>query len=100
MSKFRLTNKAVEDLTLIWTYTYDNWSERQADIYYEMIIASCQEAADNPLTSGKKYEQIAENIYGFRAASHVIFYRIVLDAEIEIIRILHSSMDLKNRIKE
>lgn len=39
MAKYRFTNKAVEDLASIWNYTFDNWSERQADLYYEMLIA-------------------------------------------------------------
>ena len=35
MAKHKLTNKAVEDLTEIWNYTYDKWSEYQADKYYQ-----------------------------------------------------------------
>jgi toxin ParE1/3/4 len=31
MAKYELTNKAVEDLTKIWEYTIDKWSEQQAD---------------------------------------------------------------------
>lgn len=38
MAKYSLTNKAVEDLSDIWNYTFDHWSERQADIYYQMLI--------------------------------------------------------------
>jgi toxin ParE1/3/4 len=38
MTKFYLTNKAVEDLTDIWNYTLENWSERQADKYYDLLI--------------------------------------------------------------
>jgi toxin ParE1/3/4 len=100
MNKFHFTNKAIEDLASIWNYTFDNWSEQQADIYYKMLIDSCQEITKNPLVLGKRYDQIAENIYGYRAISHIIFYRIISDTEIEIIRIIHNSMDLKNRIKE
>nr|MBR2109993.1 type II toxin-antitoxin system RelE/ParE family toxin [Alistipes sp.] len=33
MAKYHLTNKAVEDLSNIWEYTVDTWSERQADDY-------------------------------------------------------------------
>ena len=33
MAKYKLTNKAVEDLSDIWNYTFDHWSERQADFY-------------------------------------------------------------------
>ncbi|GHV03090.1 toxin ParE1 [Bacteroidia bacterium] len=99
MAKYRFTNKAVEDLSDIWNYTVETWSERQADLYYEMIICTCQDIADNP-SSGRSYEEIAEDIYGLRAGKHVIFYRIISPDTIEVIRILHSCMDLKNRIRE
>ena len=38
MAKYNLTNKAVEDLAKIWDYTFEQWSEQQADNYYEMLI--------------------------------------------------------------
>ena len=31
MAKYHLTNQAVQDLSDIWNYTFDNWSEEQAD---------------------------------------------------------------------
>jgi hypothetical protein len=31
MARYKLTNKAVEDLTQIWNYTFNKWSENQAD---------------------------------------------------------------------
>lgn len=99
MAKYRFTNKAVKDLTDIWNYTVETWSQRQADLYYEMLIGFCQDIADNP-AFGKNYDEIIESLYGFRAGKHIIFYRIISHDEIEIIRILHSSMDLKNRIRE
>ncbi len=100
MAKFRFTNKAVEDLSEIWDYTFDTWSEWQADHYYQMLIGFCEAIANNPLMLGKKYDQIDEGIYGFRAEKHIIFYRIISDTEIEVVRILHGGMDLKSRIKE
>ena len=33
MAKYSLTRKAVEDLSKIWNYTFDTWSENQADTY-------------------------------------------------------------------
>ena len=39
MAKYLLTNKAVEDLADIWNYTFDVWSEKQADAYYNMLLA-------------------------------------------------------------
>ena len=99
MTKYSLTNKAVEDLSDIWNYTFDYWSERQADIYYQMLIENCREIADNP-DIGKNYEDIINRLFGLRAGRHIIFYRKVNPNEVEIIRILHEQMDLKNRILE
>ena len=97
MAKFYLTNKAVEDLEEIWNYTIETWSENQAEIYYSLLIDSCQELANIP-NQGKKYEIIEKNIFGFRVRQHLIFYKIVTEKEIEVIRILHGMMDLKNHL--
>jgi plasmid stabilization system protein ParE len=32
MAKYELTNKAVEDLTEIWKYTCEEWSEQQVAV--------------------------------------------------------------------
>ena len=98
MAKYHLTNKAVEDLSDIWEYTVDTWLERQADDYYNMLIASFQKITENPQLFGLKYEEIAEGLHGYRANKHIIFYRILADEDILIIRILHQRMDLKYRI--
>ena len=100
MAKYHLTNKAVEDLTNIWEYTVDTWSERQADDYYNMLIASFQKITENPRLFGLKYEEIAEGLRGYRANKHIIFYRILADGDILVIRILHQRMDLKLRLLE
>ena len=100
MAKYHLTNKAVEDLANIWEYTVDTWSERQADDYYNMLIASFQKITENPRLFGLKYEEIAEGLCGYRANKHVIFYRILADKDILVIRILHQRMDLKHRVLE
>lgn len=99
MAKYHLTNKAVEDLTNIWNYTFDEWSEQQADKYYQTLIDSCKEIAANP-DLGKNYDGIIPNLFGLRANKHIIFYRKISANEVEITRILHERMDLKNRISE
>lgn len=99
MAEFKLTNKAVEDLSRIWNYTFDNWSEKQADRYFEMLLENCQDIADNP-DLGKNYDGVRDNLFGLKANQHIIFYRKLIDQPIEITRILHERMDLKNRILE
>ena len=51
MAKYRFTNKAVDDLSDIWNYTFENWSENQADKYYEMLINFCKEIAESVNTA-------------------------------------------------
>lgn len=99
MAEYRLTNEAVEDLAKIWNYTYEVWSENQADKYYEMLISNCQEIADNP-DLGKIYGGITQNLLGLKTNRHIIFYRTLNENYIEITRILHERMDLKKRITE
>jgi toxin ParE1/3/4 len=96
---YKLTNKAVDDLTKIWEYTIEKWSEQQADKYYAALIASCQAIADNP-EMGKNYVDISTDLFGFRINRHIIFYRKIADQPIEITRILHERMDLKNRLND
>jgi len=99
MAKYRLTNKAVEDLSNIWNYTFDHWSERQANLYYKMLIENCQEISTKPQI-GKNYEGVINQLFGLRVGRHIIFYRRVSQDDVEITRILHEQMDLKNRILE
>ena len=99
MAEFKLTNKAVKDLSKIWDYTFESWSENQADKYYEMLISSCQEIADNPQL-GKNYDGIIQSLVGMKTNRHIIFYRTLNENYVEITRILHERMDLKKRITE
>ncbi|GGD07161.1 type II toxin-antitoxin system RelE/ParE family toxin [Hyunsoonleella pacifica] len=99
MAKFQLTNKAVEDLNEIWDYTFDKWSEKQAEKYYFQIMEFCKEIAENPKI-GKNYDGIQKDLFGLKANRHIIFYRNLENEPIEITRILHGRMDLKRRIIE
>ena len=99
MPNYTLTKKAVEDLSGIWNYTIDRWSEQQADKYYALLVSSFVEIADNPLL-GKNYNGVILELSGFRAGRHIIFYRQISKNSIEITRILHEKMDLKNRMND
>jgi len=99
MVKYFLTNKAVEDLSKIWEYTYEVWSESQAGKYYELLTSSFQEIVQNP-EIGRNYNEIDSAILGLRVSKHIVFYRLTQSGDIEIIRILHQRMDLKTRMEE
>ena len=97
MAKFNFTNRAVNDLTEIWDYTVEEWSENQAEKYYNLIMASCMDLANNPKL-GKSYDIVTLNVLGYKCGQHIIFYREILKNEIEIARVLHGMMDLKSKI--
>lgn len=94
MAEYKLTYKAVEDLAEIWEYTFDKWSEKRADRYYNMLPDNCHDIANNP-ELGKNYQGIASELFGLKVNRHIIFYRKLDNKPIEITRILHERMDLK-----
>ena len=98
MAKYELSNSAVADLSNIWDYTFEAWSEKQADKYYNILIETCNKIAQAP-DIGKTYDPIGPDILGFRINRHIIFYRVAVNGII-ILRILHQQMDLKSRISE
>ena len=81
MSKFHLTNKVIEDLSEIWEYTYDAWSEKQADEFYSYLLNSFQEIIEYPKV-GKKYNELGTTILGYLASKQIIFYQIISKKEI------------------
>jgi toxin ParE1/3/4 len=99
MAKVVFRQEAVDDLNNIWDYTFNKWSEAQADYYYSVIKFACNKIGDNPQL-GREYSEISSNLLGFKSGKHVIFYHLISESEIEVIRILHERMDLKNRLTE
>lgn len=100
MGRYFLTNKAVQDLSAIWNYTVEKWSEQQADAYYVLLLEACKDLALG-LSKGKNYTNINPEIFGYRVGQHIFFYRSLKKGNpLEIIRILHTQMDLKNRMKD
>jgi toxin ParE1/3/4 len=99
MTNVVLRQEAIDDLNDIWNYTFEKWSETQADKYYAMLKLSCIEIGKNP-EIGKEYSKIHRNLFGLHSGRHIIFYQFIGKKEIEIIRILHQRMDLNNRLNE
>ncbi|MGV8946850.1 MAG: type II toxin-antitoxin system RelE/ParE family toxin [Lutibacter sp.] len=99
MAKVVLRQEASNDLNDIWEYTFVKWSEIQADIYYATIKLSCKGIGENP-NIGKEYFGVSRNLLGLKSGKHIIFYHLISEDKIEVIRILHERMDLKNRLTE
>ena len=99
MVKVILRQEAIDDLNDIWDYTYGQWSENQADKYYADLKYACNEIGINP-NLGREYVGISNSLLGLKSGKHIIFYHLISEDEIEVIRILHERMDLKNKLTE
>jgi toxin ParE1/3/4 len=96
--KYKISKKAFEDIDSIWLYTMKTWSAQQADRYYNLIFDEIEYIAKYPL-SGKDYDHVRKNYRCTVIKSHLIFYRYEEHQNfIEIIRILHQSMDVEKKL--
>ncbi len=96
--KYKISTEASDDIENIWLYTLTNWSLEQADRYYNLIMDEIEYVAKNP-SSGIDYNHVREGYSCSKVKSHLIFYRQSnVPDEIEIIRVLHQRMDIKNRL--
>jgi len=96
---YKISKQAIDDLDNIWVYTLRKWSKSQADRYYNLIFEEIEFISNNFLT-GKSVEYLRKNYRVTKIKSHLIFYRKIESNQIEIIRILHQRMDIKNRLKD
>ncbi|WP_194850068.1 type II toxin-antitoxin system RelE/ParE family toxin [Nonlabens antarcticus] len=88
---------AIDDLNNIWAYTFAEWSESQADQYYDLLERECHLLSLNEST-GRVYKEIAFDIHGVSIGRHIIFYKII-NSTVEILRVLHQQMDIKKHFK-
>lgn len=88
--------EALSDLEEIWLYTFETWSLEQADRYYELIVKEIDFVSKKPKL-GKSLNSLREGYYSTKVKSHFIFYKFS-STELEVIRVLHESMDIPNRL--
>ena len=97
MPTYRLTNKALEDLRSIARYTEKNWGREQRNKYLSKLDASIQLIVDEPQL-GRACDEIRKGYRKHHVGRHLIFYR-QTTSHIEIIRILHESMDVDRHLQ-
>lgn len=97
MANYRISKQAIIDLEKIWLYTYNKWSLEQADRYHNLIINEIEFISRNYNLS-RRIDYIRQNYRVSKAKSHLVFFRCAEDGVVEIVRILHQSMDIKNRL--
>jgi toxin ParE1/3/4 len=93
MKPFQLTYKAKSDLRDIALFTSRLWGREQRNVYLKQFDDSFWLLAENSAL-GKTCDEIRDGYRKFPQGSHVIFYRQIGNQDIEIVRILHKSMDV------
>lgn len=87
---------AISDLEEIWLYTVETWSVEQADRYHDSLFKEIEFFSRKP-NSGKSISELRTGYFASKVKSHFIFYKFS-SAELEIVRILHESMDIPSRL--
>jgi toxin ParE1/3/4 len=92
----KLSPKACADLDSIWDFTAQRWGVPHAEEYLRALGETMKLLAASPRL-GLKIDNIRQGYFKFPAASHIIFYRVSPNA-MDVIRILHKSMDVEQHI--
>ena len=97
MSKYYLSNAAVEDLRSIMAYTLEEWGSQQVIDYRDRIEDKLVLLAEFP-GMGRTNDNLPGHILYMVEGEHYVFYRVVNDG-IEVIRLLHVHMDVFRHIR-
>ncbi len=95
MKKIRLSPAAQNDLDEIWDYSNENWGARKAQEYVEAIRDTLTAIAAG--TRRTTPVSVREGYFKCAAGSHLVFYR-MNDISLDVIRILHSRMDVERHL--
>lgn len=96
MTPLKLRPRANTDLAGLWRYTAKEWGAGAADIYVRQFDEAFARLARNP-EIGPRCDDIRPGYRKYLVGRHLIFYRL-RENEIEVIRILHMSMDLTRHL--
>ncbi|QTR50437.1 type II toxin-antitoxin system RelE/ParE family toxin [Candidatus Thiothrix anitrata] len=94
-----LSPLAVEDLKGIWRYGTATWGLTKAEQYGEKLLDAFDFLAENP-NAGQPINHIRTGYKRYPVGAHLIFYRLGLSSSVEIIRILHQSMDSEQHLQD
>ena len=96
MHSIAQSSQAEQDLTDIWIYTAEEWSLAQADTYIDEIVAGIDALSLHP-EPGYSREDIRAGYRSLNVSRHIVFYKILAE-EIQIIRVLHKSVDVQGHL--
>ena len=89
---------AEQDLNNIWLYSFHNWGEVQADRYFDQLSKAIELLGKTPLMCRERQE-FTPPVRIHHHASHLIIY-VEFESGIEVIRLLHESMDIDIQLSQ
>ena len=89
MAKYDITKEASEDLYRIWEYTFDIWSENQADKYFAILESAFYEIASAPDTIGRQDDEITPGLRAYHIRRHMVFFMKQDNGRVLIVRITY-----------
>ena len=93
MGAFSLTQAAKNDLRGIARFTEERWGRAQRRHYLKGLDDSFLMLANSPKL-GHTCDYIEPGLRKYPFQSHVIFYDLFSNRQIQVIRVLHKSMDV------
>jgi len=90
------TQHAENDLIEIWFYSYNEWGESTADYYLDQLNTGICRLLEHP-ELGMDCHYVREGYRRYPINKHLVFYK-VKNTEIEIVRVLHESMDIDSHL--
>lgn len=103
--KVRLSDTAETDFEGILLWTADRFGEEQAHLYKGVLRSAISSLREGPSIAGaRRRPDIAKGLHSLHAARngnrarHLLLFHVVGEMRIEIVRILHDSMDLQRHL--
>jgi len=97
MKTYMVTRKAHADLIAIGRYTAKEWGITRRNNYLKQLDNCFLQLSKNP-GIGFACDYIVKGYRKFPQGSHLIFYKKNSKGIIEIIRVLHKSMDIESKL--
>lgn len=92
MPSYTLSGAAERDLEHIATYTVETFGVEQALAYCDGLIRSLEFLAENP-KSARLRDELKPPVRAHRFQSHLIFYDLLPDGSLFILRVRHGRED-------
>ncbi len=96
MRRAELRPAARDDLIKIWESGAERWGEDAADRYIRDLVAELGKAASAPLR-GSERNWVVPGLCKWNVRNHHAYF-LVIEIGIDVIRILHPSMDVQSAI--